>query len=79
MAILNRAEIAALNKGRRSTHKVKAHERVILTRAPQQLKDNCIYGFAIQFTNQLERYEVTVHDKRHVVNLITHLRKVAKL
>ncbi len=79
MAILTTQEIAALDKGKRRTDKVKAHERICIQRAPQQLKDNCIYGFAIRFTNQLERYPITVHDRRHVTNLITHLRKVAKV
>lgn len=79
MAILTTQEIAALQRGKRHTSTVKQHERTVIQRAPQQIKDNCIYGFAISFTGQLQRHGTTVHDKRHVANLISHLRKVAKL
>ena len=73
MAILSRSEIAALNKGKRTTQLVEAHTRSVLHRSPQVMKNKRIYDFATSFVNQLRKHGISPGDRRHITNLIVML------
>lgn len=78
LTVLSRAEVSQLNQGRRRKVHIPAHNRMVLRRAPQVIKDNTIHNFVYTRLNQIERYDVTTADRRHARNLV-RLLKVRRL
>ncbi len=73
--ILTKAEQKELNRGPKRTDKVKAHERTIILRSEQSIKDRNFENFAVSILGQFERFGTSAADRRHVVALNKLLKK----
>lgn len=67
--ILSRREMNALDKGEYKTYRVPAHERVVLTRKPTQVRHKMIEDFAVRYINHLDRHGVVARDLEHITAL----------